>query len=70
MSDIKNKLIAEACKIIGDNFGENMAKNYTSFYQQRKTEEIIDSLYELLIEFVGEKNAEKQIKNIKQKYNL
>jgi hypothetical protein len=56
-SDILNK----ACDIISDNLGSDTASTYRSFFEGESTDEIINSITELMKGLVGANSAKKQL---------
>jgi len=68
---IKTKnLIKEISKLISKNFGKSMSKYYEEFYADKDSETILLSCRELLTELVGQKNADKQLLEIYNKFKI
>ncbi|MFZ2192951.1 MAG: hypothetical protein WAV31_01795 [Candidatus Moraniibacteriota bacterium] len=62
-------IISKACEIISSNLGEMTAGYYREFYRNKSPDIILSSLGELLLELVGPKSAEKQLKEVKNIIN-
>lgn len=52
----------KAIEIISTHFGESMATMYRHFYVGKSNELILNSLTELLIEYLGEYGAQQELK--------
>lgn len=60
----KDILLDKALKIIADNMGEYTANLYRDFYKDKDAQTIAISVKELLVEIIGENNANELVKEL------
>lgn len=60
----------EACRLIGVHIGEQSAKLYRDFYQDKDVKTVFESIRELLSEVVGESRAQSELSPLIDKYHL
>ena len=64
------QLIDEACLIISNNLGQEIAGKYKKYYDNKNEKTILMSINQLLTELVGAENAQKQLQELSQKLNI
>ena len=63
-------LIKDICDYYRKHFSESLADEYTKFYMDRKSQIIVTSAYELIMEMQGEEMAKKIVAPLIHKYKL
>lgn len=61
----KEKIIDQAVKLISTNLGQSAGEMYRKFYLEREPAEIKESVGQILTELLGEKNAARHLKKLK-----
>lgn len=64
MPNSEEKIKVEAVKIIARYFGQKIARLYDDFYSTKTSEEILASLRELLVDYLGSAKTEEIIKHL------
>ncbi len=64
--EVKNSIREKALHLISKYFGTTAEDLYRKFYEDKSDEVIIDSVEELLIEYLGEKKASGYVKELKR----